>query len=107
MTLLEVRRLDQGGKIGRVVDVEVSEEDGIELGHVRSGTAELQGAAAAAVDQHPRLSILPYEVAGRGALIFELRAARSQHLELDTLVSTSCRRGDAKGECCVERNNAQ
>jgi len=36
LALLEVGRLDEGREVRRVIDVEVCEEDGIELGYVGS-----------------------------------------------------------------------
>jgi hypothetical protein len=93
MALFEVRRLDQGGEVRRVIDVEVCEENRIELGHVRAGAAEFQGTATATVDEDPGTAILPDEIARGGTVVFQLRAARAQHLEFNAFVRAGCRVG--------------
>ena len=76
-----------------MIDVEVCEENRIELGYVRAGAAEFQGTATATVDEDPRTAILPDEIARGGTVVFQLRAARTQDLELNAFVRAGYRVG--------------
>ena len=89
-----------------MIDVEVREEDGVELGYVRAGASELQGAAAATVDEDSRAAILPDEIAAGGTVVFQLGPAGPQNLELDAFVRASarvagerkCHQGEGQGQ---------
>src|SRR5579859_3633475 len=73
-------RKHQSRKIAAVVDVEVTEQNNIQLGHLRSALSEAQGAASTGINENARGAAIPYEIAGGGSLILQLRAAGAEHL---------------------------
>jgi hypothetical protein len=78
-------RKDQSWKVSAVIDMKVSEQEHIQLGHLGSALSKPESASSASVNQYPCLPVLPYEIAARSVLVRQLRAPGAKYLDCDAL----------------------
>jgi hypothetical protein len=96
---------DERGKISAVIDVEVSEQQDIELGHLGPALSKAECAASSRIHEHARLAVLPNEVARRRALVLEFRPAGAEHLEGYTVRAAGLRRGEGSDRNTEKNTN--
>jgi hypothetical protein len=68
LAVFEPGRKDEGGEVAAVIDVKVTEEEDIGLGHLRSTLSEAESAASSGVEDDAGGAVIPDEIAGGGAL---------------------------------------
>src|SRR6476646_3039665 len=85
-------RENQGGEIAAVVDMKMAEEKNIHFRHLCIAFSKAESAAPSRVHHHPRLPVLPDEIAARGALILQLRPTGAQHLHRHASSTAGLRR---------------
>lgn len=68
-----------------MVDVKVAEQNHVQLRHLRPALSKPQSTSSAGINQYPRLPVLPYQIAGRSALVLQLRASGAEDLDGNTL----------------------
>jgi hypothetical protein len=80
LAVFEPGRKDEGGEVAAVIDVKVTEEEDIGLGHLSATFAEAEGTASSGVEDDAGAALIPDEIAGGGALILRLGAAGAEDL---------------------------
>ena len=77
-------RKDQSREVAAVIDMKMAEQKDVHLRHLRSTLPKPKSATASCVNDHTRLTVLPYQIAGRRSLILRLRATRAEYLHRHT-----------------------
>jgi hypothetical protein len=80
LAIFEPGRKDESGEVAAVIDVKVTEEEDVGLGHLRSTFSEAESAATSGVEDDARAAVIPDEITCRGSLILRLGAARAEDL---------------------------
>jgi|ERR1700733_5557564 hypothetical protein len=80
LAVFEPGRKDEGGEVAAVIDVKVTEEEDIGLGHLRSTLSEAEGTASSGVEDDAGAAVIPDEITGGGALVLRLGPARAEDL---------------------------
>src|ERR1700761_2657434 len=80
LAVFEPRRKDESGEVAAVIDVKVTEEEDVRLGHLRSTLSEAESAATSGIEDDAGDAMIPNEVAGRGALILRLGTTGAEDL---------------------------
>jgi hypothetical protein len=62
----------------------VTEEEDVGLGHLRSTFSEAEGTASSGVEDDAGAAVIPYEIAGGGALILRFGTAGAEDLHGDS-----------------------
>ena len=80
LAIFKPGRKDEGREVAGVIDVKVTEEEDIGLGHLRSTLAKAEGTPSSGVEDDAGFAAIPDKIAGGGALILRLGTAGAEDL---------------------------